>query len=82
MGHSKNFKDITGQKFNRLTVKEFAYRGAGNRAFWKCECECGNIIVVDGKSLRNGNTKSCGCYNLERISDRNCVPLDVRCERR
>ena len=28
---------------------------------WNCKCECGNICVVSGKSLRNGHTSSCGC---------------------
>lgn len=73
MKHSKNFKDITGQKFNRLTVIKFAYRGKDNRAYWECKCDCGNVAIVSGKNLRSGNTKSCGCYNLESISKRNKV---------
>lgn len=28
---------------------------------WKCRCDCGNIVEVRGTSLKNGNTKSCGC---------------------
>lgn len=28
---------------------------------WNCKCECGNMCVVSGKNLRNGNTNSCGC---------------------
>ena len=33
----------------------------GKTYHWKCECECGNIAIVDGTRLRSGNTKSCGC---------------------
>lgn len=56
------FKDITGQKFGRLTVLERVenYRTA---ARWKCICECGEISVVLGTGLRNGHTMSCGCLN-------------------
>jgi len=37
---------------------------SGNyRAMWKCKCKCGNETIVSGKSLRNGNTKTCGCNN-------------------
>ncbi len=32
---------------------------------WKCRCTCGNIRLVQGHHLRNGNTKSCGCYRNE-----------------
>lgn len=28
---------------------------------WVCQCDCGNMIEVSGHSLRQGNTKSCGC---------------------
>ena len=28
---------------------------------WKCLCDCGNIILVDGTKLRSGHTQSCGC---------------------
>jgi hypothetical protein len=61
--------DISGQKFNRLTA--IRYHGSRNgRARWECLCDCGSKLVVDGKSLRNGNTKSCGCYKLEIITAR------------
>lgn len=53
-------KDISGQKFGRLTAIEFV--GSKNKkAMWLCQCECGNTIEVIGAHLRNGNTKSCGC---------------------
>lgn len=63
-------KDLTGLKFNRLTVLEFSGRrrtaGGESKRTWKCECECGNKIVLDGGSLVTGNTTSCGCYDKER----------------
>lgn len=58
--------DITGQKFGRLTVDSFAYT-KGGRAYWNCICDCGKRCIKMGKYLRNGDTKSCGCYNIERI---------------
>ena len=33
---------------------------------WLCACECGNKKVILGKSLRNGSTTSCGCYQATR----------------
>jgi hypothetical protein len=54
-----NFKDLTGQKFGKLTVlrRDFSY----SRPYWECQCECGNFKTVRGDSLTRGITKSCGC---------------------
>jgi len=30
-----------------------------------CQCDCKKKVIVLGYSLKNGNTKSCGCLNLE-----------------
>lgn len=30
---------------------------------WKCECDCGNICVVEGRLLRSHTTGSCGCLS-------------------
>lgn len=57
-----NLKDITGKKFRKLTViKRNFSNGKGGEAKWLCKCDCGNEKVILGKSLRSGNTKSCGC---------------------
>lgn len=58
-------KDLTGQKFGRLTV--IARNGSNPRkqALWKCECECGNYTTVEGSKLKTGHTQSCGCLHKE-----------------
>lgn len=63
--------DITGQKFNRLTVlyRDVEYEKNHNLhkgAYWKCQCDCGEKTTVWGPYLRNGNTKSCGCLQKEK----------------
>jgi hypothetical protein len=59
-------KDLTGQKFGRLTVIEKTGKRAGNRSIiWKCRCDCGNIVEVIRDDLLNGSTKSCGCLKKE-----------------
>lgn len=57
--------DITGQKFGRLTVLKHTHSNSDKKCCWDCVCECGNMTNVSGKSLRNGNTKSCGCLGRE-----------------
>lgn len=64
-------KDMTGKKFNRLTVinREGTHvSGRSKLALWRCKCECGKEVVVRGSSLRNGTTKSCGCVQRENAS--------------
>ena len=58
--------DITGEKYGRLTAKQ---KVAGIKpSKWICQCECGNTVTVLQSSIRNGNTKSCGCINKENIA--------------
>ena len=61
--------DLTGKRFVRLTVLEIGkprYQPSGTkRIFWKCKCDCGEIKEIEGQSLRDGKTISCGCYRRE-----------------
>ena len=61
-----NVIDLTGQKFNHLTV--IARNGSNKKgeAQWLCKCDCGNpnLISVLGSNLRSGHTQSCGCERM------------------
>lgn len=60
--------DITGQRYGRLTVLSQAasdYCGEKSVAKWHCLCDCGKAVEVASRSLRGGNTKSCGCLRKE-----------------
>lgn len=67
--------DLHGQTFGRLTVlaqvkppdTPRSWRSL-NWAYWLCECQEGNRVVVRGANLRSGNTKSCGCFKREQLS--------------
>ena len=64
-------KDLTNQRFGRLTVlyeAEPHYTSGGNRkVMWFCKCDCGKEKIISSHDLLNGHTQSCGCYNLEII---------------
>jgi hypothetical protein len=60
--------DRSGQTFHRLTVLEDVGRTTNGMVIWRCRCECGNEVDVPGGRLQSGNTKSCGCWNLEQRS--------------
>ncbi|MCT6926169.1 hypothetical protein [Metasolibacillus sp.] len=64
------YLDRTGVKYGRLTAleidKERTTQGKARQgAFWKCQCDCGNVITVRGNMLGK-QTKSCGCLKLEQ----------------
>ena len=61
------YKDLTGQKFGRLTVIKKDPEKLGGAAYWICQCECGNIKSIRGSALTTLNkpTRSCGCLNKE-----------------
>jgi hypothetical protein len=61
-------KDLTGQKFGRLTVLELARKSASGKTRWLCECECGNTNIVQTGNLNSGHTKSCGCLLSDLVS--------------
>lgn len=69
--------DLVGQKFGKLTVVKRApdsmTKQGTHRMMYECLCDCGNTVVVLAANLRNGNTKSCGCYNRELTAERNRV---------
>jgi hypothetical protein len=59
-------KDITGQKFNRLTAVERAGNSAKGLALWLFRCECGGTKISTGAEVRRGGVKSCGCAAIEQ----------------
>lgn len=66
-------KDRVDIRYGRLIVVEFIgleWNFYTNYSLWKCRCDCGNIITVQGNYLQNGHTKSCGCLHREKSSQR------------
>lgn len=59
--HIKNLNDIVGNKYGLLTVLSYSfYNKIEKTHYYKCKCDCGNIINIDRQDLFKG-TKSCGC---------------------
>jgi len=70
----KQIKDLTGQRFGRLTVLKFAGRKPSGKQFktmWLCKCDCGNVKTIASGELGNGTTQSCGCLHKEFIGNLN-----------
>lgn len=65
--------DLTGQRFGRLLVlkqveSKITPSGQPQRQYL-CICDCGKEVVVRGLSLRNGETKSCGCLRVAQACE-------------
>jgi hypothetical protein len=62
-------KDITNCRFGRLTVL-YPIGSKNGELIWYCTCDCGNETRTSGKSMRTGNTLSCGCLHNETLTKR------------
>lgn len=61
-------KDLSGMRFEKLTVLERDVNKKGNMTYWICRCDCGNIKSIRrDKLLSKGRDKtySCGCHRKE-----------------
>src|SRR5574339_410645 len=67
---------LIGKKYNRLKAVRYAGKNARLDAYWEFECDCGASVVVCGKNVRSGSTKSCGCLNREMAKE--TIPLESR----
>lgn len=69
-------KNIIGQQFGHLTVlgrgdNYISPKGKKESQWWCiCDCPAHNIILVKITNLTSGNTKSCGCLNKEKATER------------
>jgi len=54
--------NIKGQRFGKLVaVRMLAERDHCRSVQWFCRCDCGGSTIAAVRSLRSGNTKTCGC---------------------
>ena len=75
-------KDLTGQKFGRLSVIKRGPNNKNKNAQWWCLCDCQinkpqeeqKLILVAGTNLMRSITKSCGCLQREIASEMHSKP--------
>ncbi len=58
------FIDLSGYRFGRWTVVSYGEK-RGRKHYWRCACECGGEKLVHGEHLKEGRSRSCGCFNRE-----------------
>lgn len=62
-------KDMIGKKYGRLTVQEILWENSPVKV--KCLCDCGKTTIVNKVDLKDGHTRSCGCLQIDSISEKN-----------
>src|SRR6056297_436304 len=63
--------NLIDKKFGKLLViGPSSKRGKDGGLFFWCQCDCGNLACVRSVSLRNNDTKSCGCIRVEKTTKR------------
>lgn len=64
-------RSMVGNVFGDLTVigigEHHKYPNGDTALWWKCVCKCGKECVVDGRNLRSGKVKSCGCMKTKML---------------
>ena len=60
-------RDITNQRFGRLTVIRPVGQTVQKCWIWECRCDCGKIKNITSAHIVNGSTKSCGCFKAENL---------------
>jgi len=64
-------KDLIGNRFGRLVVKDSAGVNKWHQALWTCVCDCGKEKVLSTNTLNSGNVQSCGCLQKEIVRRNN-----------
>lgn len=67
---NRKFKDITGQRFGRLTAVSFFQMRNGKYAEWTFRCDCGSEKRLLRQSVEHAGTDSCGCLTKRKLAAR------------
>jgi hypothetical protein len=62
------FIDLTGLKFNKLTVIKRLENDKDKNAIFLCRCDCGNEVKASTNRIKNSCVKSCGCILKEKTN--------------
>lgn len=72
--------NLIGQRFGKLVVIDKTEERNSADIVWLCECDCGSLCKIPTRSLKCGNTHSCGClkksvgeYQIEYLLKENKI---------
>jgi hypothetical protein len=59
-------KDLRSNVYGKLIPLYIDTERTKRKAYWICQCKCGNIASIRSDQLQNGSCKSCGCIKKEQ----------------
>lgn len=70
-------EDLLGMVFGNWRVVAKAPPGTNGQTFYYCDCACGNCKAkrVAAKYLKDGRSRSCGCIQAMKASERSLLDL-------
>lgn len=72
---NRQINEKIGTRYGKLVVLKASDELNQRYKKWICQCDCGKQTHVSGKSLRNGNTQSCGCAISEAITRAHAIDI-------
>ena len=57
----RTIEDLTGKRFGNLTVIRRIPGSIKGKVKWECQCDCGNVVNIQGWDLKRRINNSCGC---------------------
>lgn len=76
----KSKKDISGNKYGKLTTIKSLNKNKQGEYMWLCQCECGNQTKVRIGHLTDGTIQSCGCIQKKMMINRGKTvgPINIK----
>lgn len=63
-------KALEAAAYGRFVKIEETGKSGRQGKIWRCHCQCGTVIEARASSVRSGSSKSCGCLQRDRTSER------------
>lgn len=58
-------RDLSGQRFGRLTALALARVSHSGKSVWQFRCDCGEMVERSASDVIQGDVRSCGCLGKE-----------------
>lgn len=75
-------RDLTDQRFGRLTAIRPVGRKFGKNFHWLCRCDCGREVEVNSSHLTAAKSRektvSCGCWSREKAAETSRITGHLR----
>jgi hypothetical protein len=61
--------DLRGKRFGKWTVRNQDPVIRSGATYWECDCDCGEVRLVNGKDLNRGYSLDCGCGRTKKLNE-------------